>query len=358
MDRYGLDNSVFLGVTRLDPKLYVRVEPPHTAHVTGQLTGGAGYPLPVGSWTQVGLYSPAFLSDDPYSPYRFWGPGFLLHPEDDGYFDSYAGSAIRPLWSGSTSVEATVLAIEHDAQDVVTAIGYQAVTLTKGEDLVSPQTDVALAPVVPRELEFTVSHGSEPLVQDCQVSISLASSIVSPDFDCSSLGTKVQVPSGLPEVVSFLVRVSASIRFRDFRLEQMVPADVSSLSIVLPADAPIAKEPYADIVGASSTLVFSFVPVSAALSSVEFCRKAFNPAGMRVTACDWVYTNEPSIALSKLLELGLELPAGQYTTWLVRSHAEAPNVDDYLAPIRRIRAFSSEVRSNYLGEGPRGFTYE
>lgn len=306
-------SDVYLGVTRTDPKIvgnYSNVN--RSASLAGTLSG-VGYPVPPQHETELTI--------------RGVDVGFS-NRQMAGSNGTYTSSG-NPAWAGGETTQATLFALQRNVTTgAFTAIGSKVVTLTDQQTLVSPQADLVLVEAVPRDLDVTISapdgidYSSVVFfVGNVQVSVPSPSAAFS-----------LQVPEDVPEEVGFVLNLSALVDGRRTYAISQLSSSLETLDLEIGVP-PAATSPADEATLNAATGAFRFTAQPGAVTGVTFAYTVFESGGeLQIDHSTNVMTDDVNIALSRLLALDLDLPADETISWTVTSRADAPTVDDYLAP--------------------------
>jgi len=333
-------NHAYLGVTRSDPTLRTsnvqRNE--YVATVKGRVSGGLPLPVPPNKFNRV------FVSS------RFSINSFDVG--EDGTYGSlklFDGGMLQ--WHGESTTNARLLAVQADANDPTLAqrpraIGSKRLTLTSEGSLQSPEADLVLEPPRFRELEVKLSF-PDGVPDSCVCSLNLAELRLY-DLDCSTPEHRLQIPD-LGDF-EFSLSLYGDVADRNFSVIQPVSSNAGSVSITVPRAFPVVEAPLPNASGKASALAFQVTPARATLNWLTFDHGVEQPV-------TFVVTNEARVELTRLLELGLDLPEGQDIGWGAEARSNATTVDEALAPSFDGRA-GSTFYAHTGSDWYRFFSYE
>ncbi len=306
------ETDVYLGVERTDPKIVGFANVNRSATLAGTLSG-VGYPVPAGHETELTL--------------RGVDVGFS-NRQSAGSTGAYTSSG-SPAWSGGETTQATLFALQRNTTTgAFTAIGSKQVTLTNGQQLASPAADLTLVAAVSRDLDVTINA---PAGVDFSSFVFFVGS-VPVVVDEPSAAFTVQVPEDVPEDVGFVLNFDATLGGRRTYAIARVPSTADSLELDIGVP-PAATSPANNATLNAANGAFRFTPEAGAVSRLVFVyTESLSGGELLIDHTTNVMTDEVNVPLSRLLGLDLDLPEGENIAWTLQSRADAPTVDDYLAP--------------------------
>lgn len=326
-----IGSDAYLGVTRADPKLHVQAGPNRAATVAGNVSGGAGFPQPVNTETTI-MFAGKQLTTFSNT----------LNAASNG---NYVSSG-QIQWLDSPTLQGSLYAVQRNTSSgAILGVGSKVVTLTDGQQLGSPASDVVLAAPVLRDFDVSLSGPAGVTFSDCNVSVGpLLFAHPSPASELT-----VQVPNNIPDDVGiFALAYGRSFAGLELYGTVKVPADALNVDFAF-SDFPIVTAP-ANNAQLPPSAVFSYTSPADEMTALTLTYTIFgNDSETEYTFN--VYTDLDSVPLSRLDGLGFDLSPGVPLSWTVATRAEAESVDAFLDP-----AFIAADNSISSKSPPRSFT--
>ncbi len=347
----AIQSDVYLGVTRPELKLYTHLEGQRDryASLDGQISGGASVPLS----EQHGLVL-VYQGRD----FAITSRNYSLVHQPQGSNGRYAVSEQhdRPRWFGPDATEALLFAIQSHAGEV-TGVGSKRVSLVDGSVARSPEADLVLGPPQHRDFVIDVKVPAGATLVEVHSDGFAFTLNVHPD-NATTFPHTVKALVGIPDELGISVQARCLVDDHSVDVSRWVKGDAPGVDLECGAPPKFVGPPSLFEYQPRAT-VFEFTPAANAVTTLRFCYQPLSD--LREAECVTVHTDESSVALSKLIELGLEsfVPPGKLIRWDVVSRHEALSVDAFLDPARIARAHVAKAYAAAGSEATdRWFSYE
>jgi hypothetical protein len=321
---YGQENTeAYLGVTRADPKLYRSfVDGERSGDVSGVLSGGGGFPVAANHKVYLSFAGPVLAT---FSN--------LLQPGASANYDSSGA----PTWLGTDSLAGFLYAIEVDGTNgAILATGSKPVTLLHNDTVGSPDGDVVLSAAQLKDFAVTLNKPADVTLS--QFIVSVGGHIIQQALPTGDVS--VQVPSNLPDEVTLNVVTYGAANGNHLQSTYRLAGSANAANLGWTTAPVIATPADATTLGANGA--FTYTKPAQAVAVLSFSYSQLDPQTEAENSFYTdVYTDGSSVSLSRLLGLGLDLPAFETLTFSVTSDALEPNVDALVAP--EVRRFDTIV---------------
>lgn len=320
----GQENTeAYLGVTRANPKLYRSfVDGERSGYVSGVLSGGGGFPVAANHKVYLSFAGPVLAT---FSN--------LLQPGASANYNSSGA----PRWLGTDSLAGFLFAIEVDGTSgAILATGSKPVTLLHNDSVGSPEGDVTLSAAQLKDFAVTLNKPADVMLS--QFIVSVGGHIIQQALPTGDVSVKV--PSNLPDEVSLNVVASGAANGNYLQSTYRLVGSANAANLAWTA-APVIAAP-ADSATLGANDAFTYTKPAQAVAILSFGYSQLDPQTEAESSFYTdVYTDGSSVSLSRLLGLGLDLPAFEALSFSVTSDALEPTVDALVAPT--VRRFDTIV---------------
>ena len=343
--------SIYLGLTRSNPKLYATPVPLiHGPQLSGVVTGQ----LPVSGATKTGtrVYVTGPFMNDPFS-------AMMFKAENDGSFQpkNDADEAYTPVWFGPDQVEGTLFAVQSRwavlGPPAIVKVGSKSIHVTR--DGTWNPSDGAIELVDAQGYRFVPSNGlAHSQGSSCQLVLALAGYDQMDPESCDHSfheGPPGFQAQSLPTALRYSLRASGTMNDHTWSLERSYAGDADEFPVKFPKGVPTAEGPE----GAVSDAAAALWHLTPAPESIISLRLTWSNDGEHVAL---VHTEEKKVSLARLFDAGLQLLPGEAVEWAAQGHVEASSMDAYAAPERLARDGRSTIDADKDGSPKHGLTYD
>ena len=343
--------SIYLGLTRSNPKLYVTPVPlKQGPRLSGVVTGQAPA-IGDSAITSTTVFVAGPFMNDPLHALSIFTTDGSFQPKNG------ADTSRTPAWFGPDQVNGTLFGVQF--QTVVlgpwwlSRVGSKSIQVARDGTWNASDGAIELLDI-PNDRFVPSDPFVYPGDSDCELVLSLEGHELMDAEECTYLPK--EGPHGfyqppLPAALRYSLHAAGHVEGHTWSLDRHYAGDADEFPVKFPKGVPTAEGPEGALSDADSA-VWQLTPAPESIMSL---RLTWSDTIEHVAL---VYSDEKNVSLARLIEAGVQLPEGEAVTWKAQGHLEATSVDHYAAPARFARDARSSVDAEPLESPTHSITYE